>query len=128
MNHLHQTVNASIGATSAQGGHFLSGKFFECLFQFVLDGEARALALPALIGLTVVGDAQSDSHCKVSVLAGDLKPPELLRVWGFKSKFKSIAAILAGMANFALCGEVPADGPLFSEGLKVLKVLLVFRL
>jgi hypothetical protein len=27
-----------------------------------LDGEARALALPALIGLTVVGDAQSDSH------------------------------------------------------------------
>jgi len=27
-----------------------------------LDGEARALALPALIGLTVVGDTQSDSH------------------------------------------------------------------
>jgi hypothetical protein len=27
-----------------------------------LDGEACALALPALIGLTVVGDAQRDSH------------------------------------------------------------------
>jgi hypothetical protein len=27
-----------------------------------LDGEARALALPALIGLTVVGNAQCDSH------------------------------------------------------------------
>ena len=121
-------MNARIGAACAQGGDFLGGEFFEGLFQFILDGEARALALPALIGLTVVGDAQSDSHCKVSVLAGDLKPPELLRVWGFKSKFKSIAAILAGMANFALCGEVPADGPLFSEGLKVLKVLLVFRL
>jgi hypothetical protein len=36
-----------------------------------LDGEACALALPALIGLTVVGDAQSDSHWRVSVGAGD---------------------------------------------------------
>jgi hypothetical protein len=121
-------MNARIGAASAQGGDLLGSEFFESLFQFILDGETRTLALPALIGLTVVGDAQSDSHCKVSVLTGDLKPPDVLRVWGFTSKFKSIAAILAGMANFALCGAVPATLPLFSEGLKVLKVLLVFRL
>jgi hypothetical protein len=43
-----------------------------------LDGEARDLALPALIGLTVVGDAQSDSHWSVSVLAEDLTLPSLL--------------------------------------------------
>jgi hypothetical protein len=36
-----------------------------------LDGQARALALPALIGLTVVGNAQCDSHCNVFVEAGD---------------------------------------------------------
>jgi hypothetical protein len=36
-----------------------------------LDGEARALTLPALIGLTVVGNAQCDSHCIVFVDAGD---------------------------------------------------------
>jgi hypothetical protein len=41
-----------------------------------LNGQARALALPALIGLTVVGDAQSDSHWRVSVLACDLTPPD----------------------------------------------------
>jgi hypothetical protein len=36
-----------------------------------LDGEARTLALPALIGLTVVGNAQCDSHCIVFVETGD---------------------------------------------------------
>jgi hypothetical protein len=41
-----------------------------------LNGQARALALPALIGLTVVGDAQSDSHWRVSVLPCDLTPPD----------------------------------------------------
>ena len=71
-------MNARIGAACAQGGDFLGGEFFEGFFQFVLDGEARALALPALVVLTVVGDAQSDSHCKVSVLAGDLRPPDVL--------------------------------------------------
>jgi len=75
VNHLHQTMNACIGAACAQGSDFLGGEFFEGFFQFVLDGEARALALPALIGLAVVGDTQSDSHCKVLVLAGDLTLP-----------------------------------------------------
>ena len=43
----------------------------ERLFQFVLDGQAGALALPALVGLTVVGDAQCNSHWRVSVVKGD---------------------------------------------------------
>ena len=102
VNHLHQTMNACIGATCAQGGDFLGGEFFEGFFQFVLDGEARALALPALIGLTVVGDAQSDSHWRVSVLARDLTLPKLLLAWGVKSKFKSSAAMLAGISNLSL--------------------------
>ena len=121
-------MNTRIGATCAQGGDFLGGEFFEGLFQFVLDGKARALALPALIGLTVVGDAQSDSHWRVSVLAGDLTLPSLLLAWGVKSKFKSSAAMLVGISNFALCVAMPADFPNSSEGIKVLKVWLVFRL
>ncbi len=71
-------MNACIGAACALGGDFLGGEFFEGFFQFVLDGEARALALPALIGLTVLGDAQSDSHWSVSVLAEDLTLPSFL--------------------------------------------------
>jgi hypothetical protein len=55
-------MHTRIGSACAEGGDFLSGEFFEGLFQFVLNGKARALALPTLIGLTVVGDAQSDSH------------------------------------------------------------------
>ena len=102
VHHLHQTMNACIGAARAQGGDFLGGEFFEGFFQFVLDGEARALALPALIGLTVVGDAQSDSHWRVSVLARDLTLPKLVLAWGVKSKLKSSAAMLAGISNLAL--------------------------
>ncbi len=55
-------MNACIGSTRTQGGDFLSGEFFERLFQFILDGQASALALPALVGLPVVGDAQRNSH------------------------------------------------------------------
>jgi hypothetical protein len=36
-----------------------------------LDGESRALALPALIGLTVVGNAQCNSHGRVSGVEDD---------------------------------------------------------
>ena len=54
-----------------KGGDLLRGEFFEGLFQFVLDGEASALTLPALIGLTVVGNAQCNSHCIVFEEAGD---------------------------------------------------------
>ncbi len=115
-------MNTCIGAACAQGGDFLGGEFFEGFFQFVLDGESRALALPALIGLTVVGDAQSNSHWSVSVLAGDLTLLSLLLAWGAKSKFKSSAAMLDGISNFALCVAMPADFPISSEGIKVLKV------
>ena len=92
-------MNASIGSTRAQRRDFLGGELFQRLLQFVLDGQAGALALPALIGLTVVGDAQSDSHCKVSVLAGDLTLPGDLREGGFKSKSKLSDAMSAGIAS-----------------------------
>jgi hypothetical protein len=36
-----------------------------------LDGEARTLALPALIGLTVVGNAQCNSHGRFSGFEDD---------------------------------------------------------
>ncbi len=121
-------MNACIGAACTQGCDLLGGEFFEGFFQFILDGKTRALALPALIGLTVVGDAQSDSHCKVSVLAVDLTPPRVLRAWGFKSKFKLSALILAGSAVLVLCGAMLADLRRSSEDVKVLKALLVFRL
>ena len=114
-------MNASIGAACAQGGDFLGGELFEGFFQFVLDGEARALALPALIGLTVVGDAQSDSHWRVSVLARDLTLPKLVLACGGKSKFKSSAAMLAGISNFEICGAMLLDFSMFSEEVKVLK-------
>ena len=55
-------MNARIGSARAQGGDFVCAEFLEGLFQFILDGQPRALALPALIGLAVVGDAQSNSH------------------------------------------------------------------
>ena len=71
-------MNACIGTACAQGGNFVCGEFSERPFQFILDSQPRALALPALIGLTVVGDAQSDSHWSVSVLAEDLPLPSLL--------------------------------------------------
>ena len=104
-------MNASIGSTRAQRRDFLGGELFQRLLQFVLDGQAGALALPALIGLTVVGDAQSDSHCKVSVLAGDLTLPGDLREGGFESKSKSKLsdAMSAGKAALALVGAFTAD-------------------
>lgn len=55
-------MNACVGSARAQRGDFVSGEFLEGLFQFILDGQPRALALPALIGLAVVGDAQSNPH------------------------------------------------------------------
>ena len=55
-------MNASVGPARAKRGDFVCGEFLEGLFQFILDGQPRALALPALIGLAVVGDAQSNPH------------------------------------------------------------------
>jgi hypothetical protein len=56
------------------------------------------------------------------VLAGDLTLLSLLLAWGAKSKFKSSAAMLDGISNFALCVAMPADFPISTEGIKVLKV------
>lgn len=105
-------MHARIGATRTQGGDFLGGELLEGLFQLVLNGQTRALALPTLVGLPVVGDAQSYSHGRVSVMAGDFKPPSLLGAWGFKSKFKSSAAMLAGISNLVLGDAEPADLPM----------------
>jgi hypothetical protein len=74
-----------------------------------LDGEACALALPALIGLTVVGDAQRDSHCKVSVLAVGLTLPGDLGEGEFESKSKLSDAMSAGIASRISDGAFTGD-------------------
>ena len=102
-------MDASIGSTRTQRRDFLGGELFQRLLQFVLDGQAGALALPALIGLTVVGDAQSDSHCKVSVLAGDLTLPGDLKEGGFESKSKLSDAMSAGIASRISDGAFKVD-------------------
>ena len=56
------------------------------------------------------------------MLAGDLMLLSLLLAWGAMSKFKSSAAMLDGISNFVLWVAMPADLPISSEGIKVLKV------
>lgn len=109
VNHLHQAMDPGIGSPSTQGRDFLSRELFQRLLQFVLDGEAGALALPALIGLTVVGDTQSDSHCSVSVLAGILTPADILGGREFESKFKLSDVMSSGNSSFTLAGAFTAD-------------------
>ena len=57
VHHLHDAVHAGIGAACTQSGNALGSKLAQRGFQFVLDGLARELALPALVGLSVVADA-----------------------------------------------------------------------
>ena len=102
-------MDPSIGSASAQGCDFFSRELFQRLFQFVLDGEACALALPALIGLTVVGDAQRDSHCRVSVLAVVLTLPGDLGEGAFESKSKLSDAMSAGIASRISDGAFTGD-------------------
>jgi len=56
VHHLHDAVYTRIGTAGTQRGNGLGGKFAQCLFEFVLHGQARELALPALVGLSVVTD------------------------------------------------------------------------
>lgn len=95
-------MDTGIGSARTQRGDFLGGELFQRLFQFVLDGQASALALPALIGLAVVGNAQSDSHWGVSVLAGNLVSPGVFWRGGVESKFKLSDAMSAGNASLAV--------------------------
>ena len=118
-------VDACIGATRTQGGDFLGGEFFERLFQFVLDSEACALALPALIGLTVVGDAQRDSHCKVFAEAGEPKSAPDGGVDALRSKFK--AAMSAGNSFWLAKLEETLSEVSGSVGFKVLKAKVLLR-
>lgn len=102
-------MDTGISSARTQCGDFLGGELFQRLFQFVLDGQAGALALPALIGLTVVGDAQSDSHCRVSVLAVDLTLPGDLGEGAFESKSKLSDAMSAGIASRISEGAFTVD-------------------
>ncbi|MCY1246334.1 hypothetical protein D9M72_595610 [compost metagenome] len=66
VHHLHQPVHAGIGAAGAQradpaaGGQ--AGELREGGFELVLHRAARALALPALVCLAVVADAECQPH------------------------------------------------------------------
>jgi hypothetical protein len=62
MNHLHQAMNPRIGATGTQGVYRLLTKLRQGLFELVLEGLTRGLALPAKIGTAVVADAQGQPH------------------------------------------------------------------
>ena len=53
---LHDAVHTRISTASAERGDALCGKFGEGSFQLILHGLARELALPALVGLSVVAD------------------------------------------------------------------------
>ena len=62
MRHLHQPVNACIGAAGTHHPEGVHGKFGQGAFELVLNGVARELALPALVSAAVVADAQRDSQ------------------------------------------------------------------
>lgn len=55
---LHEPVNTGVRASGAQSGYLLSRELAQCSFQLVLDGLAGELALPTLVGLSVVADAE----------------------------------------------------------------------
>lgn len=55
---LHEPVNTRVGASGAQSGYFLCRELSQCRFQLVLHGLTGELALPALVGLPVVADAE----------------------------------------------------------------------
>ena len=54
MHHLHQRVNARIGASGAQGADGAVGESAQCGFELILHRLTIGLALPTAIGLTVV--------------------------------------------------------------------------
>jgi hypothetical protein len=49
-------MHTSVGSTGAQGRDALAGKGLEGGFELVLNGFTAGLALPALVGTTVVAD------------------------------------------------------------------------
>ena len=56
---LHQAMHASIGSTSTQGGKArLIGELAQGALKPVLHRQSRQLALPTLVGPTVVADSE----------------------------------------------------------------------
>ena len=62
MHHLHQTVNPRVGAAGAIHAKLLRRELAQRVFQPVLDGVARKLALPAFVATAVVAQAQGNSQ------------------------------------------------------------------
>jgi hypothetical protein len=59
---LHQGVHAGVGAARANDGDGLGRELAKRVFQTVLHGAARTLALPAFVRLAVITDAQREPH------------------------------------------------------------------
>ena len=57
MCHLHQRMHPGVGPSRTDRGDASRREFSQRGFQMVLNGLTRRLALPALVGLTVVADA-----------------------------------------------------------------------
>ena len=63
VDHLHQSMHACVGAAGTQGADpRYIGKLSQGFFELVLDGQARALALPALVSRARVTNAKGESH------------------------------------------------------------------
>jgi hypothetical protein len=63
VHHLHEAMHTCIGAACTQGADpRYIGKFGQGFFELVLDGQTRALALPALVSRAGVTNAKGESH------------------------------------------------------------------
>lgn len=62
VHHLHESVDTRIGTSCAQGIDRVRREARQRPLQLILHRSARGLALPALIPLSEVTDAESQSH------------------------------------------------------------------
>ena len=66
MDDLHEGVHTGIRAARTQGGNRLGREYAQRFFKFVLNGQAGALALPPLVGASVVANTQCNPHGNVT--------------------------------------------------------------
>ena len=67
---LPQRVDAGVGAPGTQGDDTICiGEFGQAGLQLVLHSQARQLALPALVGLAVVANAERPPHKTILIRA-----------------------------------------------------------
>ncbi len=99
MHHLHQRMYAGISTASAAGGHRCTCELCLCRFEPVLHGAAAALALPALISLAAVADAERDPLAALCAVLNRCRV-----------RFQSIDA----KKRCALAFSVPDDSPITS--------------